>query len=55
VSETPAIRESDQLPEEQPAPAAPGTPSTPEKRSKDVGLDPKPRPDSRRNTGNEHD
>jgi len=47
-------RESDQLPEEQPGAATPAS-STPDERKQDVGLDPRPDPRSRRNTGNEHD
>jgi len=48
-----AGRESDQLPEEQPAPA--GGTTDPGERSEQVGLDPQPDPGSRRNTGNPHD
>ncbi len=46
-------RESDQLPEEQPAPGGGGT--DPGERRSQVGLDPAADPDSRRNTGNPHD
>ena len=47
-------RESDQLPEEQPGGGHPGT-TTPGERERQVGLDPRPDPDSRPNTGNPHD
>lgn len=43
------VTESDQLPEEQPGGAHPGTPSSPERRRRDV---PHP-PPSRRATGND--
>ena len=46
-------QESDQLPEDQPAPA--GGTSDPGEREAQVGLDPRPDPDSRPNTGNPHD
>ena len=48
-------RESDQLPEEQPGGGHPGSTSTPGERKDQVGLDPRPDPDSRRNTCNPHD
>jgi hypothetical protein len=51
----PDERESDQLPESQPRPAHEGTPSSPTRRKQDVGLDPRPDPGSRRNTGNAND
>jgi hypothetical protein len=51
----PDERESDQLPETQPRPAGQGTPSTPARRKRDAGLDPRPDPGSRRNTGNAND
>lgn len=54
-SETPhESRESDQLPEEQPGGAHDGT-TTPGERKRQVGLDPRPDPGSRPNTGNPHD
>ena len=46
-------QESDQLPEEQPAPA--GGSTDPGERKTQVGLDPQADPGSRRNTGNPHD
>jgi hypothetical protein len=48
------VRESDQLPEEQPEPAVPGT-DDPERRERDVGVDDAGGPHDRRNTGNERD
>lgn len=45
--------ESDQLPEEQPAPA--GGATIRRTRESDAGLDPTPDPGSRRNTGNPRD
>ena len=46
--------ESDQLPEEHPGAAQTGT-SSPGERKGDVGLNPRPEPGSRKNTGNPHD